>query len=198
MTATPMWSLGMALLEARGGRFRAAVPVSGGRRRGGPIRANRFDSCRKLRVRYQNMSRVCPDILTAKTESVRPAAHGTEAARAVVPGGAGLDGQRYLRLDRVEVLLDDARDVAVEGGERREELGHVGLAEGRLAHHAERDGLGERQLLAAHAFADLGIDLLEVHIRDAVGELPDDLDVVAVAVRDVPGVEAQVDERGVG
>ncbi|WP_367278857.1 hypothetical protein [Pseudonocardia sp.] len=48
-----------------------------------------------------------------------------------------------MRVDGIEVLLDDGVDVPVELGERREQLGRVGLAERRLAHHAQRDGLGE-------------------------------------------------------
>ena len=45
--------------------------------------------------------------------------------------------------------------------------------------------------------ADLGVDLLEVDVRDPLGEAPDESDVVPAAVRDVAGVEAEVDELGV-
>jgi hypothetical protein len=46
--------------------------------------------------------------------------------------------------------------------------------------------------------ANLGIDLLEVHVGDSIREALDDLDVVAVAVRDVSGVQAQVDQFAIG
>ena len=45
---------------------------------------------------------------------------------------------------------------------------------------------------------DLRVDELEVHVGDPLGRLLDDLQVVAVAVGDVAGVQAQVDELRVG
>ena len=44
--------------------------------------------------------------------SVGPAADGAEAAADVVAGGPGADRQRDVRLDGVEVLLDDREDLA--------------------------------------------------------------------------------------
>src|SRR6476659_4187052 len=93
--------------------------------------------------------------------SVRPTAGGTHAAGGEVARSAGRDRQRNVRLDRVEVLLDHAEDVAVELGQRVEERGHGGLAVGRFDHGAPLHRLGQRQLLGQHAVAHHRVDLLE-------------------------------------
>ena len=54
------------------------------------------------------------------------------------------------------------------------------------------------QVLGLDLGAHLGVDLLEVQVADALGSALDDRDVVAAAVADVAGVQAQVDELAVG
>src|SRR4051812_31023085 len=81
----------------------------------------------------------------------------------------------------------------VEWGGAGEQLGHVGLAERRLAHPPERHRLREGEVPAPPPLADLRVDLFEVDVRDAVRVLADDVDVVPAAVRHVAGVEAEVD-----
>ena len=76
--------------------------------------------------------------------------------------------------------------------------GTSGSPYGRLDHDAQRHRLGQRQLLPPHPFADLRVHQLEMHVGDPFRGALDDLQVVAAAVRDVPGVQAQVDELRVG
>ena len=52
--------------------------------------------------------------------------------------------------------------------------------------------------LGAHLVHHLRVDLLEVHVADPLRVVLDELEVVAVAVGDVPGVQAQGDQVGVG
>src|SRR5687768_14194527 len=99
---------------------------------------------------------VTGDVLPGGSALVGPAPDGAEPARDEVPRGAGGDGQRDVRLDRVEVLLDDAEDVAAEVRERLEQRRHRGFAVRRLDHHAELDRLRHGQVLRADAFADRG------------------------------------------
>ena len=74
---------------------------------------------------------------------------------------------------------------------------HVRLAERWLDHDPEADGGREAQLLIAYPGPDRRVDLLEVDVRDAVGVVADELQVVRAAVGDVPGVQAQVHGPGV-
>ena len=83
-------------------------------------------------------------------------------------------------------------------GQRVEQRGHGGLAVGRLDHRAQLDRFGQRQLLGEHAVAHRRVDLLEVDVGDPIREPFDDLHVVAVAVGDVAGVEAEVHVLRVG
>ena len=62
----------------------------------------------------------------------------------------------------------------------------------------ELDGFGQRQLLGEHSVAHGRVDLLEVDVGDPIREPFDDLHVVAVAVGDVAGVEAEVHVLRVG
>src|SRR5688500_16234912 len=107
---------------------------------------------------------------TVTTESsrrsalVRPAPDRAEPAGHEVAGGTGGDGQWDVRFHRVEVLLDHGEQVGVEFGERVQQRWHVGLAVRRFDHGTELHGLRQRQVLAAHALADLRVDLLEVHV----------------------------------
>src|SRR5215213_8613008 len=134
----------------------------------------------------------------SRRRSVRPATDRTEAAPDVVARGPSADGERYVGLDRVEVLLDHAVDLTLESRERGEQRRHVGLPVGRLAHNAELDRLGERHLLCQRAGPDVGVHRLQVHVGDPLTEALDDLEVVALAVGDVAGVQAQVDVRRIG
>src|SRR6476620_497931 len=140
----------------------------------------------------------CPWISSFGVGSVRPATHRTQPTSDVVAGGPCHDGHRDVRLDGVQVLLDDREDLPVQLAECLEQRRHVGLAVRRLAHNAELDGLGERDLLGEHPRADDRVDRLEVDVGDALGELLDDLDVVAVAVGDVSRVQAEVHQLRVG
>src|SRR4051794_7299886 len=130
--------------------------------------------------------------------SVRPAPDRTQPAADVVSGGPGPDGQRDVGFDGVEVLLDHREHVAVEVAERGQQWRHVGLAVRRLAHDAELDRLCERDVLGEDAGTDHRVDRLEVDVGDALGELLDDLEVVAAAVGDVSRVQAQVHQLRVG
>src|SRR6476619_4533471 len=58
--------------------------------------------------------------------------------------------------------------------------------------------LGDRQVLGAPLRLHLGIDLLEVQIADPLRGTLDDRDVVAAAVADVAGVQAEIHELAVG
>ncbi len=75
---------------------------------------------------------------------------------------------------------------------------HLRNAQRRFDHRAELDRLTERQVLGFHLRPNLGIDLLEVQVTDALRCAADDRDVVAAAVADVAGVQAEVDELAVG
>src|SRR4051794_18403885 len=137
-------------------------------------------------------------VLSRGRGSVGPPAHRAETAADVVARRAGAYGERDVRLDGVEVLLDHRKDLAVQLAERVEERGHVRLAVGRLAHDAQLDRLGERHPLRERSSADGRVHRLEVHVGDPLGEPLDDLNVVAAAVGDVPGVQAEVDKLRFG
>ncbi len=76
--------------------------------------------------------------------------------------------------------------------------GISGIPQRRLGHRAQLDRLAERQVLGLDLGAHLRVDLLEMQVADAFGARSDDGDVVAAAVADVAGVQAQVDELAVG
>ena len=114
------------------------------------------------------------------------------------PAARGLDRQRHVGRDRVQVLLDDGEHVPVQGGQRVQQRRHVGLAVRRLDHDAQRHGLGQRQPFGLHPLADLRVDQLDVQVGDPLREVLDDLQVVAAAVGDVPGVQAEVHVLRVG
>src|SRR5258708_7871457 len=124
--------------------------------------------------------------------------HGGNAARTQGLAGALRDGQWGVDLARIHVLLDDREHVAAQTLYRREQRWHVRDSAGRLGHGAELDGLTKREVLGLDLGAHLRIDLLEMEVTDALGRPLDDRDVVATAVADVPGVQAQVDELAVG
>src|SRR4029450_2982557 len=66
-------------------------------------------------------------ILPEGSAVVGPAPDRAEPARDEVAGGTRGDGERNIRLDRVEVLLDHAEQVGAEFGERFQQGRHVGL-----------------------------------------------------------------------
>src|SRR4051794_8593834 len=96
----------------------------------------------------------CGGSAPQSASSVRPAPDRTQPAADVVAGGPGPDGQRDVGFDGVEVLLDHREHVAVEVAERGQQWRHVGLAVRRLAHDAELDRLGERDVLGEDAGTD--------------------------------------------
>src|SRR3954462_8676080 len=103
---------------------------------------------------------VTAEVLSEGSALVRPATDGAEPAGDEVAGGARGDGQRHVRLDRVEVLLDHAVQVGGKPAERVQQRRHLGLAVGRLHHRAELHRLGEREVLPADPLAHLRVDLL--------------------------------------
>src|SRR4029450_12647449 len=80
-------------------------------------------------------------VLPEGSAVVGPAPYRAQPARDEVACRARGNGERNVRLDRVEVLLDDAEQVGAELGERFQQWGHVRLAVGRLHHGTELDGL---------------------------------------------------------
>ena len=98
-------------------------------------------------------------------------------------------GAGDVRLHRVHVVLDDGEQVGIQRvqlGEQRLHGGHPGR---RLHHRAQLDSVREGQPVLTGAPGHRRVHLLEVHVTDPVGESADDLDVVALAVGDVAGVE---------
>src|SRR5215211_5928753 len=83
-------------------------------------------------------------VLPERSAVVGPAPDRAESAGHEVAGGTGGDGQRDVRFDRVEVLLDHGEQVGVEFGERCQQWRHVGLAVRRLDHGTELHGLRQR------------------------------------------------------
>src|SRR5882757_3683663 len=124
--------------------------------------------------------------------------YGGNAARAQVLTGALRDGQWCVDIARIHVLLDDREHVDAEPLDRGEQRWHVRDSAGWLGHGAELHGLTEREVLRLDLGAHLRIDLFEVEVADTLGRPLDDRDVVATAVADVTGVQAQVDELAVG
>ena len=108
--------------------------------------------------------------------------------------GSGLSGGTG-----VHVLLDDGED---RMGQRfcrcADDFGEVRHSGGRFDHDVHPHGLGEGDVLSEGAGGKGGIDLLEVEIADPVGVFGDQLDRIAAVVGDVAGVEAEVDELGIG
>ena len=111
--------------------------------------------------------------------------------------GALRDRERPVRFAGIHVLLDDAVQPPVESGQRGDQRGHVGLAEGWLDHDPEANRGREAQLLIPYPRPDRRVDLLQVDVRDALGIVADELQVVRSAVGHMPGVQAQVHGPGV-
>src|SRR3954471_21634320 len=141
---------------------------------------------------------VTGDSFRQESALVGPAPDRTEPAGHEVAGGPRGDRQGDVGLHRVEVLLDDGEQVGAELAESLQQRGHGRIPVGRFHHGAELHRLGQRQVLAAHPLADLRVHLLEMHVADPLGSAADDRDVVATAVGDVPGVQAQVDVPRIG
>src|SRR5882757_1322809 len=123
--------------------------------------------------------------------------HRRDTARSEVAAGALSDRQRLIGITRIHVLLDDREHVDAELLDSGQKGWHFRDAPRRLRHCAEPDRLAEWQVLGLDLGAYLGIDLLEMQVADAVGRAVDDREVVAAAIADVAGVEAQVHELGV-
>ena len=79
-----------------------------------------------------------------------------------------------------------------------DELVHLGQAGGRADRGALGDGLAEGPVLLVGLAGDVLVEGLDVDVGDALGILPTQLDRVAAAVDDVPGVQTQVDVGRVG
>src|SRR4029078_1715354 len=115
--------------------------------------------------------------------------HRRDATRPEVAAGA-LGGREWMiGIARVHVLLDDREHVDAELFDGVEQRRHVRDAARRLGHRAELDRLTEREIRRLDLRADLGIDLLEMQVPDAVRCPVDDRQVVAAAVADVAGVQ---------
>src|SRR5262245_35713977 len=120
-----------------------------------------------------------------------------DATRPEVAAGALSDWQWLIGIARVHVLFHDREHVDAELFDGVEQRRHVRDSARGFDHRAELDRLAERQILRLDLGAHLGIDLLELQVPDAVGCPVDDRQVVAAAIADVAGVQAQVHEFGV-
>ena len=98
----------------------------------------------------------------------------------------------------VHVLLHDGEQVHVQVLGRGQDGAQLRNAVRRFAHHTALDGGAERHPVLDHIGEDLRVDLLEVEIADALAVGLDQLDAVAAAVGVVAGVQAEVDQLGVG
>src|SRR5690606_25349851 len=126
-----------------------------------------------------------------------PFAAGQPAPVEVFAGADG-DGQWHLRGAGVEVLLDDHEQLCVQSGQCVHDFGRVGHSGGWFDAHAALDRFSERQPFGGHLGEHVRIHLFDVDVSDAFGVPADEVDVVAAAVGDVPGVQAEVGVPGVG
>ncbi len=91
------------------------------------------------------------------------------------------------------VLLEHVPAAVAAGLEAGDDAGDVEVALAEGAVHALPDRVGVAALAAAHRVGERGVDVLEVGMGDAVAGLGRQLDRVAAADQQVPGVQAQRD-----
>src|SRR5215475_989563 len=117
----------------------------------------------------------------------------TDAVVGQVGPGPRRDRLGHVEVAGVEVLLDDDEQFGVEVAQRRYDRPEVGHAPGWLAARSPGDRLAEGEILTFGHLDHCGIHLFDVDISDALRIGAHDVDDIRVAVRQVPGVEAQRD-----
>ena len=126
------------------------------------------------------------------------AVNGPEPTTFEVLRGSGRDRERRVRRARVEVLLDNGKQVDVQPAQFFQHRLQSRCAIRRLGHRAPAHCLSKTQLLIADLTHNIRVDLLEVDVTDPLRKLSDDRDVVATAIGNMARVEAELYIRGIG
>ena len=96
---------------------------------------------------------------------------------------------------RDPVLLDDEPALVAAGGELVEEGSQVDVASAELGEDAAAPRLGHVGPVGEHALEDVAAVVLHVHVRDPLAPVPQTLDRIAAAEREVAGVQHEGDVR---